>query len=184
MFTGWAQPNVEVDQRSLEITWLKPASHNIDYFNSIPTSKTFRLSELGRRPDSRRQQLDLDNLKRLESFIGEHPELTLVVEHDVLVGAKHRRLHRRINLIETTAKLVASYCTLESNSKCTNALGIHRNIFKIVFVLAVGLRRLMEKAISDLNRTRTVLWAGNSAVKGKRGKGRPKKSSSADSTLR
>lgn len=182
LFTGWAQHDISIDQNSLQLKWLKPASHDVDYMERIPTVRTVKLAELGKFPDSGRQQLDLNNMKRLESFIGKHPELTLVVEHDVNVCDKPRRLHRRISLIETITKLISSYCTLESNSKLRETLGIHKYCLKTVVVMALGLRKLMEKAVQDLNSKSLVLWSGNSGYVGTKGKrGRPKKSTTADS---
>ena len=182
MFTGWAQHDITIDQRSLQLSWLKPASHDVEYMNKIPTTRPFRIADMGKVPGSDRQQLDLDNIKRLESFIGEYPELTIVAEHDVIVGEKPRRLYRRISLIECITKLIASYCTLESNSKSRDSLGIHKHCLKTVVVMAIGLRSLMEKVIHDVNTSKTVLWAGNAATKDK--KGRPKNTSLTDNSSR
>lgn len=182
LFTGWAQHDMSIEQRNLEIKWLKQASHDVDYVENLQVTRSIRLTEVVAREDSAKQQLDLDNIKRLETFIGEHPELTIIVEHDVIVNEKPRRLRRHINLIETITKLIASYCTLESNSKSREALGVHKNCFKVIIVMAIGLRRLMERAVHDLNSSPSVPWAGNLTTKGK--KGRPKKVCSSNGVPR
>ena len=146
-----------VDQRSLELSWLKQASCSVDFMDTVLTVKTFRLADAHSYSDTKRQQLDMDNLKRLESFIGSHPEFKIVAQHDVIVCEQTQSLHRRISLIETITKLISSYCSLLSNSKSTNTLGIHIYCLKIVIVMAIGLRRLMETSINDLNTSKVVL---------------------------
>lgn len=79
LFTGWAQHGIKVDQKSLEVKWLKPVLRDVSYVENLPNTRTFRLADLRACEDSLRKQLDLDNDRCFESFIGEHPELTLVV---------------------------------------------------------------------------------------------------------
>jgi len=180
LFTGWGQHGVPVDQRTLKINWEKPLTSDIDYLDDLPRTKIIRPNErISCEQDVERT--DIANIIHLETLIAHHPELSLIIEHDVMVNGVERRLKYRINLIEVTCRLLAAYVTLESTAKGKDALSSDKRCFNPIMVMSVGLRKLMKKAIDDLNSSNIVPWSNNHCARGKRG--RPKRSSAANNVL-
>ena len=68
-----------------------------------------------------------------------------------------------------------SFITAEMHAKAKDALSTDKNVFKLIAVLAFGLRTLIEKAIQDMCSKNAVLWSNNGTAN--RGRGRPKKNS-------
>lgn len=101
IFSGLAQNDMAVDQEGLEMNWLKFLSSDVKDINAIPTANTFRSTEVGIRSESCSQKLDLGNLKQRASFISQHFELTLVVEHDEGVLKSTADFVIKLFLIET-----------------------------------------------------------------------------------
>lgn len=187
LFTGWGQHDVTIDQRTLKIHWEKEKTTEISYIDDLPRTKLIRPTE--RRSDIGQDQdkIDTDNIIHLETLISQHPELSLIVEHNVMVENNTCLLRYRINLIEVACRLLASYVTLDSVAKGKEALCTDKRCFKAIVALAIGLRRLMEGSINDLNTKHEVLWANNQIKKGKRGgkRGRPRRlCSSSQATSR
>ena len=175
IFVGWDQHGAPVDQKTLSVQWEIPlTTRDVDYVDSIPKTKVVRPQDhclnLGQELD----KADLDNCVHLETLISKHPELSLIIEHDVIVDGNVELLRYRVNLIEVVCRSLAAYTTLESAAKGKDVLRADRQCLKGIVVLSLALRKLMEKAVLDLNNQREVPWRSNLCVKGKRG--RPKRS--------
>lgn len=173
LFTGWAQYDAPVSQATLKLQWEAVCYPSIDFLASLPKTRNHRFHSNA----IDNQQIDVDNLKILETVISDHPELSLLIEHDVLVDGKSRKLKTRISMIEVACKFFASYINGEMHAKAKETLCLDASALQMAVILGVGLRRLLEKAVADLNTQRSVLWASNSITKGKRG--RPKTSRSS-----
>ena len=181
LFTGWAQYEAPVKQDTLKMEWDEiswPSTSSI--MESLPKTYTLKGISIGLVNVIDAQQVDLENMKLLEQVIGEHPELTLLVEHDVVVEGKPRLLRYRLSMIEVGSKFFASFISCDSNGKAKDALTQDKNAFTLIILIAIGLRRLVEKAVHDTKEKAGILWANNTMSKGKRG--RPKKRSMTDST--
>lgn len=176
LFTGWGQHAVPIDQRTLKISWEKPRTSEIDYIDSLPKTKIIPPNDRHSSFGQEVTQIDLDNIAHLQELISDHPELSLVIEHEVSVNGNVSFLRYRMNLIEVSCRLLAAYTTLESAAKGKDALRADKRCFKSIIVLSLGLRRLMNRAIDDLKSHSSVPWLDNFNTKGKRG--RPKQSSS------
>ena len=73
-------------------------------------------------------------------------------------------------MIEVACRLIASYVTLESAAQAKDILISDKRCFKPIVVIALGLRRLIQKAIDDLTKAAThVPWPNNQSTEGKRG---------------
>ena len=114
------------------------------------------------------EKINLDNSVHLETLISQHPELSLVIEHDVMVDGTPRRLRHVVNLIEVVCRSMASFVTLDSAAKAKDALCLDKRCLKVLTVLAIGLRRLMEKTVTDLQTKESVVWANNKCTRVKR----------------
>ncbi len=174
VFSGWSHHTDIVDQATLRVQWEKPRERDLDYTTDLPHTKLVqtqdRRSKIGQEVD----KSDLHNIAHLESVIAKHPELTLMIEHDVLVNGITTRLHYRVSLIEVACRALSAYITLESAAKGKHVLCADKRSLKAIVTLALGLRKLMEKAVDDLNSSPEVPWKYNSSnTKAKRG--RPKR---------
>ena len=180
LFNGWDQFDVAVKQTNLVMKWGKEISGDVSYVESLKTTRTVRLQDKFLDVSSEGNQIDADNLRIIETLIRDHQELCLLVQHDVMVAGKCRLLTYSISLIEVTARLISSFTSLETNSKTKDALKIDKSCLKSIVVLALGLRQLMERAVEDVNRTASILWASNVTLKGKRGRPNRGASNSAE----
>ena len=179
LFTGWAQfTNVKVNQKNMGLRWAKEGVECLKYMDSLPVMKCIRLEERFLELGPTHEQVHIDNLKALHKVIKDHPELTLIADHDVVIddgtkskrNATVRRLSFHISLIEVAAKFLSSYTSLDCNSKVKYILGVDGQVVRLAVVFALGLRNLLEGAVADLNRTNSVLWADNVNPSSKRGK--------------
>lgn len=184
LFTGWGQHDVTIDQRSLSLNWEKEKTTEIAYVDDLPRTKLVRPTERRSGDGEDLDKIDTDNIVHFETLISQHPELSLIIEHNVMVEQRTCLLRYRINLIEVACRLLASYVTLDSVAKGKEVLSTDKRCFKAIVALAIGLRRLMEGAVHDLNTKNDVLWANNFAKKGTRGgkRGRPRRSRSRSSS--
>lgn len=114
LFTGWKQHTAPVSQNHLKIYWEKQKSLEIDYIEDLPRTKLVHPNERHLHMNTDRDKIDLDNVTHLETLICNHPELSLIIEHAVMVNGSERRLRCRINLVEVVCRFLASYCTLQS----------------------------------------------------------------------
>lgn len=185
VFTGWKQHTHSskelkvVNQSSLRLQWEGNNEDEKDYTANIPSAKVVRPQDRRSNMGYDDEQLDVQNIANLESIIGRHPELSLIIEHDALVNGSTKLLRYRLSLIEVACRSLSAYITLESAAKFKYALCADKQSFKSVLVLALGLRRLMEKAVSDINDGQDVPWKDNCiTTKPKRGKRKQSNSTS------
>ncbi len=179
LFSGWSNNGAVVDQSTLTVNWESSLSRDVDYMNNLPKTKIIKPNERRSRQGQEVNQIDLDNIAHLQSVINDHPELSLVIQHDVLVEGASRTVRFRLSLIEVACRTLAAYVTLESAAKGKDSLCADRRCFKAILVLALGLKRIMTQAIDLLNSTNSFPWLHNSGTKGRRG--RPKRSNAASS---
>ena len=182
LFVGWKHHGSQIDQKSLKMKWEAPLTGDIKYIDGLARTKTVRPSE--QRSIKRRilDQIDLDNITLLETLIAEHPELSVLVEHDVLVNGVVTQLRFRVNLIEVACRYLASYITLESAAKSKDALRADQNSLKVIIVLAIGLRIMLDKAIRDLSTQGSAPWINNTGVMVTRGRPRRRSTNNSNST--
>ena len=173
LFCSWSQYDAPVSQETMQLNWEESSHPNPKFMDNLPVTKMPQLERGLRLNAIDVQKMDLDNLKLLEGLITDHPELSLLVEHDVLVEGTVRTLKYRISMLEVASKFFASFISNEMHAKVKDALSSDKNVLKLVFVLAYGLRALIDKPIQDLVSQNCVPWANTIAVKKRRG--RPKK---------
>ena len=185
IFTGWSQFTDIVDQSTLNMRWEGQLEQEKDYTTNLPWTKVVRLQDRRSNMGQDEEKSDLENLTHLQSIIGKHPELSLLVNHNVLVNGTKKILRYRVSLIEVACRALSAYITNESAAKAQYALCADKRSLKAVVVFALGLRKLMEKAVLDSNELQSVPWQGNTyPTKNKRG--RPKateKNSRSDTSL-
>lgn len=72
---------------------------DIDYIDDLARTDVIRHNE--QRASKRREldPIDLDNITHLETLIAEHPELSLMVEHDMIVSGAVTQLRFRLSFI-------------------------------------------------------------------------------------
>ena len=180
IFAGWNQHDVDVDQSSLKISWDVPRETGINYLDTLPRAKVLRPKDRASMPRNEMTQLDLENTTHLQQLILKHSEFNLLIEHDVKVNGSTCLLRYRTNLIEVACNLLSAYANIEAAAKAKDALSLDKYCFKAIIALAFGLRRLMSKAIEDLNIKKAVLWRSKICVKDSRGRPRRTRSSSAN----
>ena len=170
LFIGWEQHGVSVDQSTMTAHWEEQRIVGVNYADDLPISKVMRPHEHRSNSTNGVEQADLDNVAYLETLISKHPELSLVIEHDVIVDGNTERLCDRVNLIEVVCRSLAAYSTLQSAAKGKDILCTDKQSFKAIVVLALGVRKLLEKPIEDLIAEGEVPWKHNCNTKGKRGR--------------
>lgn len=180
LFTGWAQFDTPVKQDTMKLKWEELTYPSTSFMKDLPKTKVLKETSTIRSNVIDVQQLDIDNLRILEQLISEHPELCLLVEHEVILEGRSSILKYRISMIEVACKFFASFIGTEPHAKAKNALNLDENAVVLIMLIAVGLRRLLEKAVVDRNENNYVPWSKNIITKGKRG--RPKKKVAGDST--
>lgn len=172
LFIGWSQFEAPVDQASLKMNWEASLTRDIAYIDNLPRMKLVkpqgRRSGIGKDAD----QVDIHNLTHLETLISNHPELSLIIEHNVIVDTAIRQLRYRMNLLEVACRFLASYISIESAAKGKDALCVDRYALKAIVVLALGFRRLMEEAIGEMKIRKCVPWKDNVSATGKQGRPR------------
>lgn len=170
LFTSWAQFDAPVLQSTLSIGWEEISITSASWLEDLP--KTTMISSSGKTGANSidTQQSDVDNLKVLQQLIAIHPELSLIVEHDVLVDGKKRSLRYRISMLEVACNFFASYTNIEVHSKPKDTLSLDPNVLKMAVVIAFGLRRLLEKAVSDTKSQRGVPWGANRDINKRKGR--------------
>lgn len=184
LFSTWDQFDAPVSQMSLKLRWRKQTFPAIDYLRDLPMTEAIHANERLRPKPLSTQQIDMKNMWILEKFISEHPEFSLIVQHDVVVDGERRPLTYQINLIEVATKFFASFISIEAHPKTRDALCLDSKVFSLIITLAFGLRRLTEKAVHDMNESGGVPWARrNTQQTTPRGKrGRPRKTTVTEST--
>lgn len=174
LFSGWGSHNAIVDQSTLTINWESNLATDVDYVNTLPRTKIILPNDRRSAQGNDVHQIDLDNIAHLQTIISEHPELSLIIQHEVLVDGNARTVRYRLSLIEVACRTLSAYITLESAARGKDALCADKRSFKAIMVLALGLRRLMKNSIELLNSHNFVPWLNNTNAKGKRG--RPRRS--------
>ena len=175
IFTGWSQHQKKIDQRSLKISWMESRSQCVQFLESIPLMREVKMQERYYSETIRSEEIHKYNLKLVSKLIDQHPEMTLVVSHEVTVDGHVKQIRFLTNVIEVSAKLVASFCTLDSNSRATDILCVHSRGLNVVMIIALALRAIISRTIEDTNRDGSVMWAGSVTKKrkgGRKGRGR------------
>jgi len=101
----------------LKIRWEASLTHEIDFIKNLPNTKVLRTFD--ERMSRRREvdHMDLVNISHLEALVSAYSELSLVIEHDVIVNGSKDRLSYRLNLLEVACRYLAAYITLESAAR-------------------------------------------------------------------
>ena len=168
VFTGWSQHQKLIDQRSLRLSWMdRTPSSFLDSWADIPRMTEVRVQDRYEAETIKSEEVNSGNLKRVSEFISKHPEMTLVVTHDVMVKGKVQTLRYFVSILEVAAKLLAAFCTLDSNSRAKDILSVHSESFKVVSVIAHTLRSLIDLTMKEVNHDGTVRWADSVAKKKK-----------------
>ena len=181
VFTSWSHHGSSVDQSTLKISWETTSPPSNNNFDDIPRTRVNRAQD---RHSSLAQEVndtDLHNIEKLEALVSAHAEMSLKVQHDVTVNGSSRRVMYRLNIIEVACRALSSYTTLQSAAKAKDILCVDRRSLKGVMTLAIGLRRLLERAIADHTSTGTIPWRNNNNPGGKRGRPKCRSTKSTDS---
>lgn len=158
VFTGWSQYSSKVQQSSLKLSWLEDQAHVISRINHFPSMTELHVLEKYNYCRLKADNVNETNMKNLRTFLKEHPEMFLVVEHDVVVSGKTRNLRYYVNVIEVVAKLLASFTSVGTNGQTEDILNAHKASLKVVIVMSIGLRALINRTMQDRNSDGTVMW--------------------------
>lgn len=170
VFTGWSQHQSKIDQKSLKIRWGERASKSFDYMENVPKMTEVKIQERYHSETIQSEEIHSANMKVVSDFISKHPEMTLVISHDVIVGGRVKQLKYLTNVIEVAAKFVASFCTLDTNSRARDILSIDAHGLKVIMIIAIALRAIIDRTIEDTNIDGSVMWAGSVSRKKRAGR--------------
>ena len=149
---------------------------SLDYLETL--SEMSEVTAQERFKDSRQvEEIDMVNMNNLHKLMDAHQEFVLVVEHDVVVEGKTRPFRFYINLLEMASIMVASFCSMESYTRSNNVLAVDKHSLKLIVVIALALRSMIDKTITDLTDDSCVMW-----VDGVEEKKRTKKQAATEST--
>ena len=172
LFTSWSQLQSTIDQTSLQIKWKEVGSKSVDYVKTVPSTKEVKVQERYNLHAVKFEGADNENLAALKSFMKEHPEMCLIAEHDVSVSGKIRCLRCNIHIIEVVSKLVSAFCNIDSNSTATKGLCVDKSSLKVVAVISIALKDIIERTRLDVSEDNVVLWANMKTGKKKNTTGR------------
>ena len=96
-----------------------------------------------------------------------HPELTLLVHHDVKIKGYIRHLRYHINMVEVASKVVGSYGTLDTNAHSKDVLSVDERSLKVIIVIAIALRKLVASSLKDMKEGQPVPWISNTTKSNK-----------------
>jgi len=161
LFTGWSQFKVSVDQSSLHMKWKAQASRDVDYLESIPFMREIKPQDRIPSKILQNDAIDNDNLRLMTKFISDHPEMTIVVHHDVVVNGSTRSLRHHINMVEVASKVVGAYGMLDTNSQSKHVLSSDRGCLKVIVVIAIAIRHIVNQTLKQLNDGEPVMWLDN-----------------------
>lgn len=82
----------------------------------------------------------------------------LILEHDVLVSGRTRYLRYYVNIIEIVSKLLASLTSSGTNGRSEDILNVHTSRLKVIMIMSIALRELIDRTIEETNGDGTVMW--------------------------
>lgn len=159
LFTGWGTASNSVDQKSLKMRWKSAGTINIDYVRNVKLMKEVKTQDKYKFCDHEFESTNKENNDTLRQFMFEHPELCLLAEHDVKVGGRTRRLRYRIYIIEVICKLLSAFSSIDSNSSATPALNVDKSVLKIVSVICIAFKAIVDRTLEDVSDRGVVMWA-------------------------
>lgn len=159
VFSVWAHHQNRIKQNTLRIQWMENSCSSFDYLMEIPQMVEVKVQDKFHGESIESEDVAASNMKNVSQFIKEHPEMTLIITHDVRVDGKITSLRFFVSVIEVAAKLVAAFCTVDSNSRIRDILNTHEDSFKVVVVVAHALRSILDRTMKELHDDKSVKWA-------------------------
>lgn len=158
VFTGWSQYHAKVEQSSLRLKWQQEQSQIFQSTKTFPVMSELHVLERFNYCRLKSDDVNEVNMCTLRTFMKEHPEMFLIVEHDVIVSGKVRSLRYYVNIIEVVAKLLASYTSTGTNGKTEDILNVHTDSLKVIVIMSIALRGIIQRTMEETNRDGTVMW--------------------------
>ena len=112
LFTGWGTGNnagnqKNINQKTLRMHWKDGSeTEDIDYVRRTHYTKEMRIQDRYNMNMFEAEETNDENKKILRMFIRDHPEMCLIVQHDVYVSGEHKRLRFSIYIVDVVCKLV------------------------------------------------------------------------------
>ena len=171
VFIGWSEHQKVIDQGSLRLNWMQDESEYADYSRNIPLMETVRMQDRYNEESMETEDIHIANMKKITNFIDEHPEMTLVITHDVVVDGSIRKLRYFTSVIEVVCRFIGAFCSLDSNSQAKEILSVHSEGFHVLVSISRTIRDIIDQTIRDVNPDKSVKWSGCVSVKKRGGKG-------------
>lgn len=157
VFSTWKQFKVRIDQKTLKLSWYDDVCAVSGLQRITPSVTEVRVQDrlFG---NSEVAEASRQNCPILTDFMTVHPEMSLVVEHGVMVKGKTRTLRYFVNLVEVVCKMLAAFSSLESNCTAEDFLSVDRDSLNVVMFIATGLRRIICETMSCVTEDGFVAW--------------------------
>ena len=161
VFTGWSQYATNISQGSLKLKWQERSSKSVEFMNNVPQMGELKLLDRLDASCLHSEDIHTGNMNKLSTVLKQHPEMALLVQHDVNVGGKVNKFRHYINIIEVVTKLVTAFCTLETNAEkndIRNILSVNATSLKLIVVISIALRELVDRTMKDVRTDGSVMW--------------------------
>ena len=164
LFTGWGTGNnagnqKNVNQKTLRMHWKDSETEDIDYVRRTQYKKEMRIQDRYNMNIFEAEETNDENKKILRMFIRDHPEMCLIVQHDVYVSGEQKRLRFSIYIVDVVCKLVSAFWNMESNSSAGHALCIDKTALKVIIVMSLAFRKIVDRTLQDVDDCNVVKWA-------------------------
>jgi len=165
LFADWSTfRNCPVKDCDLSLTWAADAADSVVVnINDIPDCHMHTAGM-----DDRTEKNEI----LYNTFLDSHPELILIVEHDVMVrvgarsscsrrhpGEEKKRWKRGIHLMDAAAYFMKSFCLYDKSEAIAELLSYHRRSIAVLYVFATVLREVLDTRVG-----RTINRKGNLAA--------------------
>lgn len=165
LFVSRSHHGCRVNPESLRFIWKTLMTDGIDNIDGLAWKSVKSNNEQWTVKRRDLDQIDLDNIAHLETLIAELRELSITVEKDVTVNGAVTQLRFSMSFTGMVCLYLASFVTLGSAAKSKDALRADKRSLQVIGVLAIDLRKLLNKAICDMSAYQTVAWYNNSGTK-------------------
>lgn len=159
VFSTWSQFKSKISQNTLKVSWYERASGGFDLSRGVPEVSEVRVQDrlYG---NSEVEDVSGENCRLLVELMKQHPEMCLVVEHEVTVkGIKTPKpLRYFVNLIEVVSKMLGAFSCVESNCSPEEILSVDKDALKVVYVISTALRNIIDETLKTVKANEPVPW--------------------------
>ena len=161
LFTGWGngRGTSAIDQKSLTMKWKQIASRDVDYVETVSYTRQAKIQDRYNMNKFEFEDINSDNVKVLRHFMRDHPEMCLVVEQDVSLAGRIKRITCHIHITEFVCKLIAAFSVINSNSSSVQAMCIDRSALKVAAVISIAIRNIIDRTLKDVDYDGASRWA-------------------------